>query len=80
MPMPEFPPTVPILGQKIRILAAYSTAVIECVCPSHTVIVLTGQGRVRRCVACGKQYGIEKSGPFSVGEVVPAEEADAVPV
>lgn len=71
MPMPIFPPTVPILGRSFKILAAYSTAVIECQCEDKTVIVLTGKGRVGTCSACGKIYGIAEAGPLSVGEKVP---------
>lgn len=76
MPMPIFPPTVPILGQQFRVLAVYSTAVIECSCHAKTVIVLTGTGRVRTCVACQKSYGIAKAGSIEIGEAVPSEETD----
>lgn len=71
-------PHVPILGQQFRVLAAYSTAVIECSCPAKTVIVMTGVGKQGGCSACGKVYGIAKSGQLSIGEVVPDDLA--VPV
>lgn len=78
MPIPEL--RVPHLGQSFKVLAAYSTAVIECQCEAKTVIVLHGAGRVQRCKACNTPFGIAKSGTLSIGEAVSADASALVQV
>ncbi len=72
MGMPAFPPTVPIVGQPLRVIVAYSTAVIECQCEAKAVVILQGKGRVSSCPVCGKQFAIADSGPLQIGEVIDA--------
>lgn len=69
---------VPILGQSFKVLAAYSTAIIECQCPDKVVMVLTGKGKVGSCSACGKSYGIADSGPMQIGEAMTPQAIDRV--
>jgi len=59
-----------LVGAPLKILAAYSTAIIECQCAAKTVIPLHGKGLVRRCPACGHAFAISESGVISVGHVV----------
>jgi hypothetical protein len=70
MAMPPFPPTVPLVGQPLKILVAYSTAIIECQCEAKTVLLLPGKHRVAACPACGKMFAISASGLITVGEVL----------
>lgn len=70
MPHPILNMPVPILGQSFKVLAAYSTAIIECQCADKVVMVLTGKGKVGTCSACGKRYGIADSGAIQIGESV----------
>lgn len=59
-----------LVGKPLRILVAYSTAIIECQCPAKSVLVLPGKNRVTTCQACGKQFAIASSGQIDVGEVL----------
>lgn len=70
MPHPILNMPVPIVGQSFKVIAAYSTAIIECQCADKVVMVLTGKGKVGTCSACGKRYGIADSGPMQIGESV----------
>lgn len=78
MAMPPFPPTVPILGQPLRVIIAFSTAIIECQCEAKSVIMLSGKGRISQCQACGKQFAIADSGALQIGEVRTADKPSLV--
>lgn len=66
---------IPTVGQSFKILVAFSTAVIECQCPDKVVLTLHGKGRATVCPACGKAYGIAKSGSLNIGEISTASGA-----
>lgn len=59
-----------LVGQPFKILAAYSTAIVQCQCPAKPVLVLPGKLRVTPCPACGKSFAIAESGAIQVGEIV----------
>lgn len=65
----RFDPPVPLLGQPLKVLVAYASAVIECQCAAKTLMVLACVGRVSRCPGCGKAYAIASSGDLQIGEV-----------
>lgn len=71
-------PDVPLLGQNCKILAAWASAAVECACPSKTVLMLHGRGRVAQCQACGRRYAIAKGGTLEIGEVVESPAPDLV--
>lgn len=78
MPHPFASMPVPIVGRSFKILAAYSTAIIECQCADKVVLVLTGKGKIGTCSACGKSYGIADSGPMQIGEALAPKAIDQV--
>lgn len=62
-----------LVGQPMKILVAYSTAVIECQCEAKSVLVLQGMGRPTPCPACKKLFVIAESGLVKIGQMtVPA--------
>jgi hypothetical protein len=73
---PKFPQAVPIVGQPLKVLVAYASAVIECQCDAKTVMVLACTGRVSTCPGCGKMYAIAQAGDMQIGEVRSQTHAD----
>jgi hypothetical protein len=59
-----------LVGKPLKILVAYSTAIIECQCEAKAILVLPGKNRVVHCPACQKAFAIANSGQIDVGEVV----------
>ncbi len=73
-------PGVPLVGQDCKVLAAWASAVIQCACPTKTVLTLHGKGRVNQCPACGRRYAIAKGGTLEIGEVVVSDTRTGEPV
>lgn len=61
-----------IVGQPMKILVAYSTAIIQCQCEAKTVLPIHGLNRITACPACHKQYAIASSGQIQIGLVTNA--------
>jgi hypothetical protein len=59
-----------IFGQPLKVLVAYSTAIIQCQCDAKPTLPLHGLNRPTICPACGKAFAIAESGKLVVGEVV----------
>ena len=67
-----------IVGQPLKVLVAFSTAIIECQCDAKTVLSLHGLNKPAQCPACCKVYAIAASGGLKIGEIVNAPEAPRV--
>lgn len=67
------PPSVPIIGERFKVLAHYPTVVIQCGCEAKTVMVIVEQGSAVQCKACSQCVGIMEAGKTKVGLVVPTE-------
>jgi hypothetical protein len=61
-----------LVGQPMKILVAYSTAIIQCQCEAKSVLPLHGLNKVTICPACKKAFAIAESGMISVGVVTNA--------
>lgn len=61
-----------LVGQPLKILVAFTTAVIQCQCDAKAVIPLQGLNKISRCPSCGNAYAIAKSGMVEVGLVTNA--------
>lgn len=75
MPSPLVMDTAMLVGQPLKILVAFTTAVIQCQCDAKAVIPLQGLNKIGRCPACGNAYAIAKSGMVEVGLVTNAPAA-----
>lgn len=65
-----------LVGQPMKILVAFTTAVIQCQCEAKAVLPLQGLNKITRCPSCGNAYAIAKSGMVKVGLVTNAPGAD----
>lgn len=61
-----------LVGQPMKILVAYSTAIIQCQCDAKAVLPLHGLNRVTTCPYCGKHFAIAESGMVKIGLVTNA--------
>lgn len=67
-----------IVGQPLKILVAFSTAIVECQCDAKTVLSLHGLNKPASCPACAKVYAIASAGVLRIGEILNAPEAPRV--
>lgn len=58
--------TAMLVGQPLKILVAFTTAVIQCQCDAKAVLPLQGLNKITRCPSCGNAYAIAKSGRVEV--------------
>ncbi len=63
MPMPPFPPTIPIagalkIGEAFKIKTHYPTVILECQCPAKTVLAIVYANVPQACPACRNRYMI----------------------
>ena len=58
-----------VVGQPLKILKVYATAIIQCQCPARTTIILVGTAQPDQCPACGQVFAIADGGTVKVGLV-----------
>lgn len=58
-----------LVGQPLKIVMAYTTAIVQCQCEGKTLLMLAAINRPVQCPICGKQFAIINSGDVQVAQV-----------